>query len=447
MKVKSRKGSVPVFLCSILMVSMLVLSVLVESASVAVGKNYAAGVLDLGSRSVLSEYDCHLKEDFGLFGLWMDKQTAEKKLGMYIRKTMEVPRGNTDLLSMQLESVNIDFGQYALSNPDIAEAQILESMKYEIGEKAILDAADLIGRPGTLEACTERPSSPQGSRKKELRILKNHRLIESLPSEILGDNPSPLGAPKGFDAKNLAEKAKNDVILNLYILRFFRNKMESGWAEGTFFFNEVEYVLCGQKSDETNEAITTAALMAARSAMDLSHIYGDAKKREAVLAAGALIAPGAGAVPMSVLVALAWAGAEAANDVSRLFKSERVPLLKTEQDWMMDLDSILEKKEGGQTGLRGGKRNVEKEPICSKFKEGLTYEDYLFLLLFCVERETKILRIMDLIQIDMKGRYYEDFLLSDCYGGFDVSCSFLKKESILPFPLQRREELRACHVY
>ncbi|MDR0570910.1 MAG: DUF5702 domain-containing protein [Clostridiales Family XIII bacterium] len=43
--------------------------------------------------------------------------------------------------------------------------------------------------------------------------------------------------------------------------------------------------------------------------------------------------------------------------------------------------------------------------------------DYLRVFLFFTPRETKLLRAMDLIQLNMKMDYYGDFLMQEHYAG------------------------------
>ena len=45
-------------------------------------------------------------------------------------------------------------------------------------------------------------------------------------------------------------------------------------------------------------------------------------------------------------------------------------------------------------------------------QEGLDYEDYLFLLLCFKDKESKLIRIMDLIHLNLKGTADEDFDMS-----------------------------------
>ena len=49
--------------------------------------------------------------------------------------------------------------------------------------------------------------------------------------------------------------------------------------------------------------------------------------------------------------------------------------------------------------------------------EGLSYDDHLMLMILCMTTNTRLLRVMDIVQIDMKYRYYRDFNLMEYYTG------------------------------
>ena len=50
-------------------------------------------------------------------------------------------------------------------------------------------------------------------------------------------------------------------------------------------------------------------------------------------------------------------------------------------------------------------------------KEGLSYDDHLLLMMMCMKPRTRLLRVMDVVQINMKYRYYRDFNLMEYYTG------------------------------
>ncbi len=69
----------------------------------------------------------------------------------------------------------------------------------------------------------------------------------------------------------------------------------------------------------------------------------------------------------------------------------------------MDLDSVIANKAEGY--------------IYTGIEEGMDYQDYLKMLICAVDERIRILRIMDLIQINMRYMYYGTFLLREYNGG------------------------------
>jgi hypothetical protein len=53
----------------------------------------------------------------------------------------------------------------------------------------------------------------------------------------------------------------------------------------------------------------------------------------------------------------------------------------------------------------------------AQFSEGLSYDEYLMIMIMSLNDNVRLLRIMDLVQINMKYRYYRDFNLMEYYTG------------------------------
>ena len=119
--------------------------------------------------------------------------------------------------------------------------------------------------------------------------------------------------------------------------------------------------------------------------------------------------PGAAAVTaQSILVA--WAYVESVNDYNLLIRGHSVSKTKTDKSWATDLESVLEAD--GEDGC-----------IYTGVESGDTYEEYLRLLLVTMNGSTRLLRMMDVIQINMRYCYYDTFLLEDYYGGVSFTYS------------------------
>lgn len=77
---------------------------------------------------------------------------------------------------------------------------------------------------------------------------------------------------------------------------------------------------------------------------------------------------------------------------------------------------------------------------------GLKYESYLKLLLLTEDSETKLLRMMDLIQINLKGSDRKDFVLSNLFCGFILKAQ-LEKRSICAGIRSGTVSVRMVHTY
>jgi hypothetical protein len=101
-----------------------------------------------------------------------------------------------------------------------------------------------------------------------------------------------------------------------------------------------------------------------------------------------------------------WAGAETKNDIGLFEAGKRVAFVKSPAQWALT---------DGKQAIDGMFADIVVDPIV---QTGQTYEDYLRVLLFLMDRETKLLRVMDLIQMDMKANYNRDFLMREYYAGY-----------------------------
>jgi hypothetical protein len=136
------------------------------------------------------------------------------------------------------------------------------------------------------------------------------------------------------------------------------------------------------------------------------------------LEAAELLTPGPEAVITQALILEAWAFFEARNDIELLYDGKQVPVFKRDENWALDIDTVIESEfkdnENGELDTRESKKYVEPESI-----EGQTYGDYLKTLLLAVPESKRLLRIMDLIQINMKYAYCDYFLMADYYTGLE----------------------------
>ena len=143
--------------------------------------------------------------------------------------------------------------------------------------------------------------------------------------------------------------------------------------------------------------------MALREAMNLAYLLKDPVKSNEALLAAELLTPGPAALVTQKALLSAWALAESYNDYQLLVHGKKVPVMKSEQNWAVDLESVIANQTDGY--------------IDTGADTGETYGDYLRLFTYTMDAQVRLLRMMDLIQINMRRFYYEDFLLREYNGG------------------------------
>ncbi len=186
--------------------------------------------------------------------------------------------------------------------------------------------------------------------------------------------------------------------INEYILHHFKYENDDFECKSmsNFFNNEIEYVLWGAKSQNSNIFFTKAAIMSTRFALDAIHVYTDSGKcaRSDALAAATAgwWTMGAGIPVMSNLIKISWAIAEAGVDTGKIWNGEPIPIIKTSGDWITDIGI-------GNAGA-----------VSPEFLK-MDYKDYLRLYLSAVPLDIKILRMLDIISLNAP----VDFSIFDAY--------------------------------
>ena len=214
----------------------------------------------------------------------------------------------------------------------------------------------------------------------------------------------------------------------LLLEKCFDNHVTKSDDKNHLLVNEWEYVIKGSTDDEENYRAIRQRLFIARNALNLAAIYKDPAKVETIAAVAEAITPGPLGAVTQLLIAEAWAALETEEDLEDLYHDRRVPVLKSPEQWKTDLWSVLgsdkvrdklddeskkllDEKQNELSGLSGKVQTV------AQFKYGLNYDEYLLIMIASLNDNIRLLRIMDLIQINMKYRYYADFNMMEYYTG------------------------------
>lgn len=370
----------------------------------------------LWARAILSEYDRHLLEDYGIMAYFGSEKEVNEKLDRYADYSLQAK------LDAKIGRSSSYLGDYVLADTDNFAEALSKSFAYETGESIIQGSARIERAENTSESD---------------RVIRNQVVIDTLPSQGIQSEP---------DTAEIKEKIENAGSFESLISAGGRTATEMNFVKlhmGNYLYaadnkecflqNEWEYIISGKLSDLENYSSCRAKLFAIRNALNLVAIYKDPAKTAVLAEIAELITPGPAGLITQAVLAEAWAAAETEADLRKLYSRGRVPLIKNADEWQISLRSIvssdkfmdeleeeakkqLEEKSEEIGGLAEGVDSALKE-----FTRGQTYEDYLLVMMLAVNDNVRLLRIMDIVQINMKLRYYRDFSLEEYYVGTEIA--------------------------
>jgi len=369
----------------------------------------------------MSEYDRRLLSDYGLLAFRGDEKRIEDAIVYYSEASLTPKdplyalfrsgKARTFSQDTSVGYIDASLAMYSLYDVENFQDQICTAALPEIFGSVIKkksvggSAAKKIGREDGYG-----------------RVLRSESVISTLPSHgFTGPLFPSFGIVSNIpEMDNVLKDGSAVFITSEYALSVFGNHVD-GAREGHFFGNEVEYLIVGGFSDKSNysNGVTGVKdrLRLIRLAMNNIALLKDPKKMaivEEIALAAAAITGETFYEPVKAGVIEAWAAAETGNDLVLFEHGKKVAFIKTPAQWAtQNIQDIW-------AGWTGEWR--ETTPIYAADRSGQGYRDYLRLMLYVVDRETKLLRMMDLMQINLKGTYYEDFLMREHYIGFRFDC-------------------------
>lgn len=301
---------------------------------------------------------------------------------------------------------NIEKNLQMLQSMDIPEEKDVSKESVQDGslEKRLERAVDILSecREVDIPVTQNTVETKEGlSAKSLLRMVQ--MLITQGPFSMIVDNqeelskrklemeqfPSAKQTKEKKSGKNLFDTAvdhtKDMLALNTYLMEYMPCYTDGGAYD-------LEYILGDSTVDQENLKSTVNQLVLLRQAMNLVYLLTDSGKRaQAQSAATGMLAITGNPVliqGMTMILLTAWAYAEAIGDVKLLVQGEKVEFIKNSQNWNLSIEQAANLKNWNQ-------------PISSdssKNKTGMTYQEYLRILLFFHSRNTNLFRGMDVIQ-------------------------------------------------
>lgn len=195
---------------------------------------------------------------------------------------------------------------------------------------------------------------------------------------------------------------------------------------------ELEYIIGGDDSDAVNLNSTIARILAFREAENLISLWSDpakvaqAQELALVFAGATAIPPLIEAVKLGIIAA--WSVAESVLDVRALLHGDRIPIVKTAAEWTSDIYTLAE--------------CFDVHKRAGACQTGISYADYLRILLTFEKKERLAYRTMDLIEQKLHAQEnYENVRLDSHIWKASVTCSYQERPLFFTFVPEKAGEI------
>ncbi len=483
MIIKNNKGSISIYLALSLTLILSLLLSITESCRINVIKTTAVGTSYVALESTFGHFANQLFDKYGIFGTFKTEDDFIKLLNNYINQS-----NKSNKLSFSLENTNIKH-LYRITDNDglIFASQVVAYQKYNASKELLRDLLgdnidifqsnnitsydfknsnecidnDQLSKISDANTSSneDQPhisisSSDAKAIKESLSDKISFMMRESLIKTCL-DNPEKVSnAVISEDIINvfpsnlcsLSENAKNAIkdgstsLLTSFIdFSLYASYLKDYFSTFMTDYNntlpikyQLEYILFGGDTDEQILCNAIVSIISMRTSMNLVHILGDSSKRSL---AHDIASAAVGSIPVpfiieftQLIIMSSWANAEAIIDMRDLFKGKKVPLLKDNSTWTLDLENVLTLSKSTSS--------------CNPGDTGLTYNEYLYTYLLTTNDFYLYFRTMDLIQLDLCHNVNKDFLMTSCFVAadvefeFNISPLFIHTSGLLPYTLK-----------
>ena len=434
------RGSITLFLALILSLLLSLVCTSIESVCMASARTQILNSMDIGLYSVFGQYDRKLLEEYDLFALDGSMGGGQLNLAKICDNLESYMKPVLKQNSQKLELHQSGLTGYRLLTDECGEVSDRERKTEEADLKAKqaetggsidrydseMNQASQKSRQAAQEAENRQqqegqistqpaPTQPQADNPISIikRIMKMGILELVLPPgrEISTRTVSKdtmvsgrqlqqgMEMPDGVTADS---SYTSGVLFQQYLMNHLGNYTDPSKESLAY---QMEYVFGGRDNDIDNLKSVASKLLFIREGVNFACLMADNVKRTeaqalaAAIASGFLVPPAAVVIESALL--LCWAFAESVLDVRELFAGGKIPLVKTSADWQISLSNLSSLMEG----LDSMRKNNE---------HGLSYEDYLQVLILPVSKEKKVMRAMDMIEDAIRKKGRANFYMDSC---------------------------------
>ena len=468
-----KRGSITVFLALILSLVTALVCTGIESVRMAAARTQILNGADIGLYSLFGQFDREMLKDYDLFLLdgscgegSLDLASVYDNFSSYMKPVLKQN-------SQKLSVVQGGFSAYRLLTDERGEPfynQVVQYMKETLGSQGVsllldkmkdrkekTEQAEQAGQQAengdiienydaemeennrkNEEALAEAEKNPEGGELEDednvtappqkvvnpISIIRRIRKMGILELVIPGNKSVYDGQVQAGTLLSRREKQKgmpmyepektdtsytSQILFQQYLMEKLGNYSAPG--QGGLKY-QTEYILSGKTGDIENLKSVARRLLLIREGVNMVHLVSDGTKRAqaaglaSAIASAFLIPPATGVIEAALL--LCWAFGESILDVRELFDGGKVPLVKSASDWQLSLENLPELLNGLDSVRRGS-------------EDGMSYEDYLQVLLLGVSREEKITRAMDMIELCVREKGRKNFRMDSCIVAAEIS--------------------------
>lgn len=228
------------------------------------------------------------------------------------------------------------------------------------------------------------------------------------------------------------EKQLNSITLSKYLKKHFKNYIMNENEKETALDYEQEYILAGKNSDEKNLEAIAVRIILMRTMFNYLYLLSDKQAVEKAYITAQGIVGFTFMEPLVIftkqIILFIWAAEESIIDTNALLLGKEIPLWKQKSTFQMNYNDIFVFNKSFV------KKKVEQIPQ-HQSSFNLKYENYLSFLLQLAKRESILYKTMNEIEDNIKLRYDNEFVFSNCIYGFQLSEeNYLAKKFLqLPF--------------
>lgn len=400
-----KKGEITVLLSLIFVLLISFILTISESASMQMSKNMSRLNVDRAIFSVFGEYQKELLEEYEIFAFDssygsgnFSKELVQKRLAYY--GSVEIDQEITDiqfLTDNQGQAFREAVLSYMESRTGIESLRGLTGLTQEWQEQSVTGAEiseemnqSLIEFGDLLPEASSLIQGISGDGMFTLVLPDNFQISGKsihLSQQIFGRVKNTGWG--SFPARQNVNGAAEKILFQSYLLEKFSNAAEVK-GTGRSLDYEIEYMLCGKESDKENLREVVEQILFFRLAMNYLYLQTDIdRQQEAATLATTLsiviLHPEMEEAIKQLLLVL-WGFGESIMDVRSLLSGNKVPLSKSDETWQLTLSSLLK--------IGSSEDNIDGKDVTN----GMSYSDYLQILLYLESGENLTMRALDRIE-------------------------------------------------